>query len=82
MAEQPQTERPSGIITLLTDFGLSDPYVGMMKGVILTINPKARVVDITHQVGTGAVLQASRIVSEAYAFFPRGTVHVAVVTQG
>lgn len=82
MAEQPQTVTPSGIITLLTDFGLSDPYVGMMKGVILTINPKARVVDITHQVGTGAVLQASRIVSEAHAFFPDGTVHVAVVDPG
>lgn len=69
----------SGIITLITDFGLSDPYVGMMKGVILSLNPEARVVDITHQIGTGAILQASRILSETHPFFPKGTVHVAVV---
>src|SRR5512137_221633 len=46
---------PSGIITLTTDFGLSDAYVAMMKGVILSINPSARLVDVTHQVGTGAI---------------------------
>jgi S-adenosyl-L-methionine hydrolase (adenosine-forming) len=69
----------SGIVTLVTDFGLSDPYVGMIKGVILSLNPGARLVDITHQVGTGAILQASRILSEAHPFFPKGTVHLAVV---
>ena len=69
----------SGIITLTTDFGLSDPYVGMMKGVILSLNPEACLVDITHKVKTGAVLQASRILSEAHTFFPKGTVHLAVV---
>jgi S-adenosylmethionine hydrolase len=72
----------SGIITLITDFGLSDPYVGMMKGVILSLNPEARLVDITHQVGTGAILQASRILSETHPFFPKGSVHVAVVDPG
>ncbi|MEW6667187.1 MAG: SAM-dependent chlorinase/fluorinase [Thermodesulfobacteriota bacterium] len=71
--------RASGIITLVTDFGLSDPYVGMMKGVILSLNPKAHLVDVSHQVGTGAILQASRILSETHSYFPRGTVHLAVV---
>ena len=50
--------KPSGIITLTTDFGLSDAYVAMMKGVILSINPSANLVDITHQIGTGSISQA------------------------
>ncbi len=72
----------SGIITLTTDFGLDDPYVGMMKGVILSINNKARFVDISHGIGAGGVLQASALLNEAYPFFPQGTVHVAVVDPG
>ena len=71
--------KPSGIITLLTDFGLSDPYVGIMKGVILTINSEARLIDLSHQIGAGSIYQASSIIQEAYSFFPLGTVHVAVV---
>lgn len=70
---------PSGIITLTTDFGLKDPYVAMMKGVILSINPDARTVDISHQVRAGSVLQAAFIIRDAYSYFPPGTVHVAVV---
>ncbi|MBW2136477.1 MAG: SAM-dependent chlorinase/fluorinase [Deltaproteobacteria bacterium] len=72
----------SGIITLVTDFGLRDPYVGMMKGVILSINRGAQLVDVSHQVGAGSILQAASFVREAFVFFPRGTVHLAVVDPG
>lgn len=72
----------SGIITLLTDFGHTDPYVAMMKGVILSINPAARLVDISHLVGPGSILDGSGIIRETYSYFPKGTVHVAVVDPG
>ena len=74
--------KTSGIITLTTDFGLKDPYVGIMKGVILSINPEARVIDICHQLKAGFIFQASTLIQEAYSFFPEGTVHVAVVDPG
>ena len=74
--------KASGIVTLTTDFGLSDPYVGAMKGVMLAINPKATCVDISHLVKAGAVAQASAILLEAYSFFPPGTVHLVVVDPG
>ncbi len=74
--------KASGIVTLLTDFGLSDPYVGMMKGVILSVNPQARLVDISHGIKAGSVLQGARIIRETYGFFPEGTVHVGVVDPG
>jgi len=74
--------KPSGIITLTTDFGLSDPYVAMMKGVILSINPSARLVDVSHQIGTGAVSQAALLIRETFPYFPEGTVHLAVVDPG
>jgi S-adenosylmethionine hydrolase len=72
----------SGIITLTTDFGLKDPYVGIMKGVILSINPGARVIDISHQSKAGFIFHASTLIQEAYPFFPEGTVHMAVVDPG
>ena len=74
--------KPSGIITLTTDFGVSDPYVAMMKGVILSIHPSARLVDVTHQIGTGAVSQAALLIRETFPYFPEGTVHLAVVDPG
>lgn len=74
--------KPAGTITLTTDFGLADPYVGIMKGVILSINPAARVIDISHLIKAGSVLQAAGIIRESYTFFPKGTVHVAVVDPG
>ena len=74
--------KPSGIITLTTDFGLYDPYVAMMKGVILSINPEARVVDISHQIKAGSIMKAASFVHESFLFFPEGTVHVAVVDPG
>jgi hypothetical protein len=70
------------IITLLTDFGLEDEFVGVMKGVILSIHPRVNIVDITHQVPPQGVLQAARTLSASYPYFPKGTVHVIVVDPG
>ena len=67
------------IITLLTDFGLQDSYVGVMKGVILKINPDVRIVDITHAVSPQDIREAAFIVKDYYPYFEAGTVHVAVV---
>lgn len=72
----------SRVITLTTDFGLGDPYVAMMKGVILSINPGVQVVDISHQIRAGSIIQAASLVYETFPFFPEGTVHVAVVDPG
>ena len=74
--------KASGIVTLTTDFGLSDPYVAMMKGVILSINPEAKVVDLSHQVRAGSIIQAAGFICETFPFYPKGTVHVAVVDPG
>lgn len=74
--------KPSGIITLTTDFGLSDPYVAMMKGVMLSINPQAKLIDISHQISAGSILQAGSLIHESYPYFPKGTIHVGVVDPG
>ena len=73
---------PAPLITLTTDFGLSDHYVGAMKGVILSICPAARIVDISHGVSAFEIAEAAFVLSQAYRYFPRGTVHVAVVDPG
>ena len=70
------------VVTLLTDFGLQDEYAGVMKGVILSVNPAATVVDLCHQVPPGDVAQAAWLLSWAWAYFPAGTVHVVVVDPG
>ena len=70
------------IITLTTDFGLKDPFVGAMKGVILSRNPDVRIVDITHDIPSYDVMEASIIIGDACRFFPAGTVHVVVVDPG
>jgi S-adenosylmethionine hydrolase len=70
------------IITLLTDFGERDGYVGTMKGVILGIVPQARLIDISHQVDPQDVRQAASILAEAYHYFPAHTVHLVVVDPG
>lgn len=75
-------QKPPGIITLTTDFGESDPYVAMMKGVILSINRGARIVDITHQLPAGSIQEGGLIIKESYRYFPSGTVHVGVVDPG
>jgi S-adenosylmethionine hydrolase len=70
---------PAGIITLTTDFGLEDHYVGAMKGVVLGINPRAALVDVSHHVPPQDVLHGAYLLSRAVPHFPVGTVHVAVV---
>ncbi|MEG4318077.1 MULTISPECIES: SAM-dependent chlorinase/fluorinase [unclassified Microcoleus] len=70
------------IITLLTDFGLSDVYVGVMKGTIAQINPQLKVIDITHQIPSQNIAAARFCLMAAFAYFPQETVHVAVVDPG
>ncbi len=70
------------IISLLTDFGLSDPFVAEMKAVIFSICPEARIIDITHQVGKFNVRMGALLLASAAPYFPEGTVHVAVVDPG
>lgn len=76
------TATRSGLITLLTDFGLQDHFVGVMKGVIAGIAPAARVVDITHEVGAYEVGQARFLLAQSWPYFPKGTVHLCVVDPG
>ena len=71
-----------GCITLLTDFGTTDPYVAAMKGVALSINPGVRLVDITHEVAPHDVAEAAYVLASTFRCFPEGTVHVAVVDPG
>ncbi len=70
------------IITLLTDFGVHDAYVGAMKGVILDICPDAVIIDITHHVRPFDVRQGAFLLHQAVPYFPVGTIHVAVVDPG
>jgi hypothetical protein len=74
--------RSNGIITLTTDFGLADSYVGAMKGVILGIAPLVRIVDITHAIAPQDVQQAAYLVQTFYSYFPPGTVHMVIVDPG
>ncbi len=69
----------SGIVSMLSDFGLRDSYVGQMKGVVLTICPEARLVDLTHEVAPQDVTEGAFQLATAWRSFPSGTVHVAVV---
>lgn len=70
------------LITLTSDFGLKDPFAGMMKGVIYNINGSANIVDITHEIRSQDILEGAFIISQSYRFFPKDTVHVAVVDPG
>lgn len=70
------------IITLLTDFGTHDPYVGMMKGVILGTNPDAKLVDLTHEIAPQDIRGGAWTLANAVPYFPHGTVHLAVVDPG
>lgn len=70
------------IITITTDFGLKDPYHGALKGAILSVNPQACLVDITHLIPPGAISEGAFVLSQSYRYFPRGTVHLAVVDPG
>lgn len=72
----------SRIITLTTDFGTKDAYVGAMKGVILRINPEARIVDISHGISPQDVMEAAYVLRDAAFFYPPDTVHLVVVDPG
>lgn len=73
---------PSGVITLLTDFGTHDPFVGIMKGVILGRAPSVRVVDLTHDIAPQDLAAASFWLRGSFRWFPSGTVHLVVVDPG
>jgi S-adenosylmethionine hydrolase len=70
------------LITLTTDFGTRDWFVGTMKGVILSLAPKATLIDITHDIPPGDVWSAAYVIASAFAFFPARTVHLVVVDPG
>jgi hypothetical protein len=70
------------VLTLTTDFGLADHYVGAMKGVVLGICPQAQLVDISHQVKPFAIEEGAYLIAQAYRYFPKRTVHVVVVDPG
>ena len=70
------------IITLLTDFGTDDAYVGIMKGVILGVNSAVTIVDISHSVEPQGIVQAAFMIPEYYPYFPERTVHIIVVDPG
>jgi S-adenosylmethionine hydrolase len=70
------------LITLTTDFGSVDHFTGTMKGVIHGIAPRARIVDITHEVQPFEITDAAFVISQAYAYFPKKTIHVVVVDPG
>ncbi len=72
----------AGIITLLTDFGTADAFVGIMKGVILGVCPQVRFVDLSHAIPAQQILPAALLLRSAVRFFPAGTVHLAVVDPG
>ena len=70
------------IVTLTTDFGLQDWFVGTMKGVILRVNPRATVIDLTHEIPTGDIHAGAFALAAAFRFFAKGSVHVAIVDPG
>lgn len=74
--------KPNGIIAMLTDYGTSDSYVGALSGAILRINPKARLIDITHEVPSYDIQEGSYLLASAAGEFPVGTVFLAIVDPG
>ncbi|MDY6856314.1 MAG: SAM-dependent chlorinase/fluorinase [Thermodesulfobacteriota bacterium] len=70
------------IITFITDFGTKDGYVGVMKGVILKINPDVRFIDISHEISAQDILEASFVLKNSYDYFPDRSIHLVVVDPG
>ncbi|MBN2089143.1 SAM-dependent chlorinase/fluorinase [candidate division KSB1 bacterium] len=70
------------LVTLLTDFGGNDGYVGIMKGVMLGINPSIKFVDLAHEIPPHQIAAGAYILNSAYPYFPDGTIHVAVIDPG
>ncbi len=78
-----RTLRPATrIITLTTDFGSTDHFAGVMKGVILGICPAAQIVDICHEVPPYEIAQGAFLMAQSWRYFPKGTIHVGVVDPG
>jgi hypothetical protein len=73
---------PSGVVTLTTDFGLRDPFVGVMKGRLIGAFPAVRVIDLTHEIRAHWPAEAGFWLARSFRYFPAGTVHVAVVDPG
>lgn len=71
-----------GLVAILTDFGLEDGFVGAMKGVILSVNPQAQIVDISHQVEPFNVLHGALLLKAHFSYFPEGTIFLCVVDPG
>jgi hypothetical protein len=70
------------IITLLSDFGLRDQFAGAVKGVMLSLNPDLTLVDISHQIPPQDIFTGAFVLSQAYSYFPQGTIHFAVIDPG
>jgi S-adenosylmethionine hydrolase len=71
-----------GLVTFLTDFGLVDPFVGVMKGVVAAAHPTVRLIDLTHGIRPGAIAEGAFWLERSYRHFPAGSVHCAVVDPG
>lgn len=71
-----------GIVTITTDFGIIDPYVGVMKGVMLSIEPGLTIVDITNEIEPQNIMQAAYAISASFEYFPKATTHLCVVDPG
>jgi S-adenosylmethionine hydrolase len=74
--------KPTGLITLTTDFGMQDGNVGVMKGVIYGINPHIKIVDLSHDIEPQNIVQAAFVLSRHCRYFPAGTIHLVVVDPG
>jgi len=72
-------KKKRAVISLTTDFGVRDPFVGVMKGVILNINPSVTIVDISHEIANHDLLEAAFVLYSSYKYFPPGTIHMVVV---
>ncbi|GMT42130.1 MAG: hypothetical protein IEMM0002_0541 [bacterium] len=72
----------SGPVTLTTDFGLGDPTVAIMKGVMLSIKPDLKIIDVTHEIPPQDITRAALCISRFRDYFPEGAIHVAVVDPG
>ncbi len=70
------------VISILTDFGVRDAYVGIMKGVIFSICPTARIIDISHEVSRHSILQGAFMLAQTAPYFPEGSIHLVVVDPG
>lgn len=70
------------VISLITDFGLKDNFIGVLKAVILRINPNAKIVDVCHEVEPQDILEAAFLLKSSFRYFPTGTVHLVVVDPG